>query len=897
MMGVSTYLLIFIFLSGVALLNLVRAQGQTGFISLDCGLPPNTNYVEPKTTLRFTSDAPYISSGQSKSLSSTYNEYLHQQYLHVRSFPQGRRNCYNISVQKNTNYLMRASFFYGNYDGLNQLPKFDLYFGDSFWKTVNFTDENLDTTIDSIHVTLNNHVQICLVNTNTGIPFISTLEFRPLPNNAYKTLTRSLLLYYRLDTGTISNQTYRFPSDIYDRFWPPFNWPEWTSISTTLMIDSTDDSYEPGSAVMGTAAVRIDTEKTLDIWWEPEDVNTQFYVYMHFAEVENLEAPQTRGFNINYNGSLWYGPLITEHLTTQTVYSISPLKTPKKKHLFSLIPIENSTHPPIINAMEIYSVIDMSELTSDQGDVDAITSIKSTYGIVKDWAGDPCVPRAYPWEGIDCTKTNETAPRILSLNLSSSGLTGEISQSIENLQMLEILDLSNNNLTGNIPDFLSSLSNLKVLKLDNNKLAGSVPSELLKKMDDGSLSLSFQGNPNLVCTSDSCKSKKKKTSIVIPIVASVGGFIGLVAVSIIVLLIVKSRKKQQNKTVVPKVDPSGPSRPNDQISDQFLETRRRQFTYSEVLRMTNHFERVLGKGGFGIVYYGTIDNTQVAVKMISQASGLGYQQFQAEVTLLLRVHHKNLTSLVGYMNEGDRLGLIYEFMAKGNLAEHLSETSSYVLSWQDRLRIALDAAQGLEYLHDGCKPPIIHRDVKTANILLTENFQAKLADFGLSKSFPVDANKTNNYMSTVVAGTPGYLDPDYYLSNRLTEKSDVYSFGVALLEIISCRPVISRSEENAHISKWVNSMVAQGDINGIMDERLGGSYDGNSVWKAVEVALNCVSGNSGRRPTMNHVVGELKSCLAMELERTPESGGFNSTNSVNMMSIVMDYSEATPMAR
>lgn len=125
----------------------------------------------------------------------------------------------------------------------------------------------------------------------------------------------------------------------------------------------------------------------------------------------------------------------------------------------------------------------------------------------------------------------------------------------------------------------------------------------------------------------------------------------------------------------------------------------------------------------------------------------------------------------------------------------------------------------------------------------------------------------------------------------------MYSFGVALLEIISCRPVISRSEENAHISKWVNSMVAQGDINGIMDERLGGSYDGNSVWKAVEVALNCVSGNSGRRPTMNHVVGELKSCLAMELERTPESGGFNSTNSVNMMSIVMDYSEATPMAR
>ncbi|XP_038898672.1 LRR receptor-like serine/threonine-protein kinase IOS1 [Benincasa hispida] len=891
-MDVSTYLL-FAFLSGLALVNLVQAQGQLGFISLDCGLPPNTNYIEPTTTLQFTSDAAYIKSGVSKSLSSNYNQFLYKQYHHVRSFPQGRRNCYDISVKKGTKYLMRASFFYGNYDGLSQLPKFNLYLGDSLWKMVNFTDENMDTTVDSIHVTLDNQVQICLVNTNTGTPFISSLEFRPLPNETYKVLTRSLLLSYRLDMGTTTNLTYRFPNDTYDRFWVPYNWGEWTSISSALTIDP--NTYEPGSIVMETAAIRIDTKKPLEIWWETEDENTQYYVYMHFAEVEKLQPNQTRGFNITYNGSVWYGPLIPDYLSTTTIFSQGPLPTPKKKHLFSLIPIENSTHPPIINAMEIYSAIDLLELTSDQGDVGAITSIKSTYGIVRDWEGDPCVPRAYPWEGIACTKTNGTVPRIVSLNLSSSGLAGEISQSIENLQMLQILDLSNNDLTGNIPDFLSNLSNLEVLKLDNNKLTGSVPSELLKRHDNGSLSLSVQGNPNLDCTSDSCKSSsKKKTSVVIPIVASIGGLILIIVVSIIILWIVKSRKKRRNETVVPKVDPSGT---NDQISDHLLETRRRQFTYSEVLRMTNNFERILGKGGFGMVYYGTIDDTQVAVKMLSQASGQGYQQFQAEVTLLLRVHHKNLTNLVGYLNEGDRLGLIYEFMAKGNLAEHLSETSSYVLSWQDRLRIAMDAAQGLEYLHDGCKPPIIHRDVKTTNILLTENFQAKLADFGLSKSFPVDGNKTNNYMSTIVAGTPGYLDPDYYLSNRLTEKSDVYSFGVALLEIISCRPVISRSEENVHISKWVNSMVAQGDINGIVDERLGGKYDANSVWKAVEVALSCVSGNSARRPTMNQVVAELKSCLAMELERTPESRGFDSTNSVNMMSIVMDYSEAAPMAR
>lgn len=119
---------------------------------------------------------------------------------------------------------------------------------------------------------------------------------------------------------------------------------------------------------MGTAAIRIDTKKPMEIWWEPEDENTQYYVYMHFAEVENLQANQSRGFNVTYNGSFWYGPLIPNYLSTITLYNRGPLPTPNKKHLFSFIQIENSTRPPIINAMEIYSVIDLSELTSDQGD-------------------------------------------------------------------------------------------------------------------------------------------------------------------------------------------------------------------------------------------------------------------------------------------------------------------------------------------------------------------------------------------------------------------------------------------------------------------------------------------------------------------------------------------------
>ncbi|XVF86738.1 hypothetical protein PTKIN_Ptkin18bG0066400 [Pterospermum kingtungense] len=188
-----------------------------------------------------------------------------------------------------------------------------------------------------------------------------------------------------------------------------------------------------------------------------------------------------------------------------------------------------------------------------------------------------------------------------------------------------------------------------------------------------------------------------------------------------------------------------------------LESRNRNFTYAEVLKMTNNFETVLGKGGFGTVYLGFLDNTHVAVKMLSESSAQGYKEFHAEIKLLMRVHHGNLTNLVGYCNEGSHLGLIYEYMANGNLKQHLSDRNAHTMSWEDRLRIATDAAQGLEYQHYGSNPPIVHRDVKSTNILVNENFQAKLADFGLSRIFPAEGGP---HVSTVVAGTPGYLDPE-----------------------------------------------------------------------------------------------------------------------------------------
>ncbi|KAL5755877.1 hypothetical protein ACOSQ2_020623 [Xanthoceras sorbifolium] len=238
----------------------------------------------------------------------------------------------------------------------------------------------------------------------------------------------------------------------------------------------------------------------------------------------------------------------------------------------------------------------------------------------------------------------------------------------------------------------------------------------------------------------------------------------------------------------------------------------------------------------------------------------------------MRVHHRNLTKLVGYCKEGSIMGLVYEYMVNGNLQQHLSDKNAIILSWENRLRIAVDAAQGLEYLHHGCKPSIIHRDIKSTNILLNENFEAKLADFGLSRMF---LTESDTHVSTVVAGTPGYLDPEYYATNWLNEKSDVYSFGIVLLELITSHPVIRKKEnENTHIIEWVNETLAKrNNIECVVNPGLiEGDFGILCVRKAVELALTCASHAPSKRPTMNEAVMQLKECLAMELDRKDQMG-------------------------
>ncbi|XP_034696437.1 senescence-induced receptor-like serine/threonine-protein kinase [Vitis riparia] len=778
----------FLFFGFLALLVLVHGQDQSGFISIDCGIAEGSDYKDNTTGLLYTSDAKFIDTGINGKISSKFRSAtLIPQLTNVRSFPEGAKNCYTLRPKhgKNNNYLIRAFFMYGNYDSKDQPPEFKLHLGVEEWDTVNFTHSDKIVRREIIHVPKTDDIYVCLANTGSGTPFISALELRPLDSSTYTTESGSLELFARVDVGTKTNETVRYKDDVFDRIWDPISWDYWDPINSSYVSSTlSNNEYKPPSNVMSTAVIPALDSISLEFYWDTDDPSQQFYVYMYFAEVEQLETGELREFNISLNGGSWRGPIVPEKMIPTTIWNTDSISAPGSLN-FSISKTDDSTRPPILNALEIYSVKQFLQSPTGQNEVDAIKKIKSVYKVMKSsWQGDPCIPRDYLWDGLICSDNGYDAPSIISL---------------------------------------------------------------------------LDGNPDL-CKTSSCKGK----NLIVPIVSC--------AVSVLVLLGVFAifwiyKRKQQQGVVVA-------SKPNDP-EEKIMRHNNRHVSYSEIVSITGNFQQVIGKGGFGKVYSGHLsDGTQVAVKMLSSPSTHGSKQCRTEAELLTRVHHRNLVSLLGYCDESPNMGLMYEYMANGNLQECLSGINASVLTWEQRLRIAIDAAQALEYLHNGCKPPIIHRDVKTANILLDEKLQAKVADFGLSRCLPPENGNclSGSNFSTAISGTPGYLDPEYYTSLMLDEKSDVYSFGIVLLELITGQlPIIKQGEESMlHIVQWVSPIIERGEIRDIVDQRLQGDFDISSVGKAIDIAMACVTYSSTTRPTMSHVLLELKGCLNIEIapERT-----------------------------
>ncbi|QHN75437.1 hypothetical protein S245_065043 [Arachis hypogaea] len=470
------------------------------------------------------------------------------------------------------------------------------------------------------------------------------------------------------------------------------------------------------------------------------------------------------------------------------------------------------------------------------------------------------------------------------LNLGHNKLIGNIPESFGGLKAIGVLDLSHNNLQGLIPASLGALSFLSDLDVSNNNLTGTIPT-------GGQLttfpSSRYENNSNLCgvplppCHGALNRNHaagfhawKKKQPIVTGIVIGLVFFVLFFVAFVLALYQVKKYhwKEEQREKYIESLPTSGSSSwklssiPEPlSINVATFEKPLRKLTFAHLLEATNGFsaETLIGSGGFGEVYKAKLkDGCVVAIKKLIHVTGQGDREFMAEMETIGKIKHRNLVPLLGYCKIGEERLLVYEYMKWGSLEAVLHDRARSKLDWGARKKIAIGSARGLAFLHHSCIPHIIHRDMKSSNILLDENFEARVSDFGMARL--VNALDTHLSVSTL-AGTPGYVPPEYYQSFRCTTKGDVYSYGVILLELLSGKRPIDSSEfgDDNNLVGWCKQLHKEKRSSEILDPHLikQASSEGE-LYQCLRIAFECLDERPYRRPTMIQVMAMFKEIQA-----------------------------------
>ncbi|KAI5063253.1 hypothetical protein GOP47_0021800 [Adiantum capillus-veneris] len=927
-------------------------KAQQGFVSVDCGTAKG--YTDTNGLVWISDNALDTIAGNATAVTPLEYAGVPAQFTTIRYFPGNQtKYCYVFSnkdhgVEQGSPYLVRASFWVGaalpyNTQVKNQV-KFKLLIDADEWDDVSIMlpQTGREEFKEIYVIAVKQTIDVCLAGKGIGldVPFISSLVLRPL----LKDMTSAKLMFeqargrpltymQRINYGAPSSETYISyqadgGGDPYDRVWKPDS--REPILSTTSLV-GTNVTDHPPLRVLQTAYERDDAfNLTFSL------PSSRFYHFaLYYAELStNVTMPGQRVFKLqvfNASSSL-FGEVTLDlfklnnnsRFNVYMTYTKFPLYVGIQGFLNLIFTKDgNSTYGPIVCGLELLQFFDHDmSLGTDDDEVHTLRNITSVFPSLGSWSGDPCLPYAYNW--LSCT--SDLQPYISNISLDRYDLGGQIPAEFEKfkalvrlslaenkftgsipdlrtLQYLQVLDLHGNYLTGPIPEFLAELPSLNTLILDNNNFSGEIPVKLLSKASSSGLKFSIAGNPNICdannsqefCKATASQEEEKNNGALVGGLAAVGAIAALAAIGALIFCVVRHKKK----TVVDTNGSSQQARIQDNRESVFPHTKlfgsssqAQEFLYSNVKAMTRNFERMIGKGGFGPVYHGVLQNGKVvAVKLLAKDSRQGEQEFINEVQLLSRVHHKNLVSLVGYCTES-QLVLVYEYMANGSLFDALKGKGPDLTAWRYRLHIAVDAAEGLDYLHRGCNPSIIHRDVKSSNILLDEEFVGRISDFGISKAKQHNTTTMtgDSQMFTVVQGSVGYLDPEYAKTNIANHSIDVYAFGVVLLELITGKPPMIQhmtgTGEYQHIILWAKPYIDRGDISSLIDPIVSRDFNISSMWKVIDIAMMCVEHDRKRRPNMSEIKLELQSALSIELQ----SNGFD-TSSTDPQTNFMDATD------
>ncbi|GLU13368.1 hypothetical protein SLE2022_300060 [Rubroshorea leprosula] len=841
---------------------LPSTHAQPGFLSIACCA--DSNYTD--NNLQWIPDDGWFPDRRGCRTIRRTNGYKKARVFDLESSPM----CYTLTTIRDREYLVRGSFS-GNTETAGPGSSFQVVVGKT---VVGEVDSTVDSVVEGIFRATDEAVDFCLVQEN-GDVYISSLELRRVDGLglAEGDPSRILKVVDRIDLGGSSAEI-RYPEDRYDRVWKPASSPESEASANVSVHNATTTVPLEVLHTAVTKPTRLD--------FSHSNLDTGYFNYsiiLYFLELNETVSVGKRVFDIYINKEKRVEKF--DILADGSNYKEVTLSVRANRSLnFSLVKVPNGFDlGPICNGYEIFQVqpwvqpVDPGDVTmmgegkqrllkSDQVDNWAVmrwvryelwTFNQEIKILTENWTGNPCPNR---WEGVVCDNSNDTTFKITALDLSSKGFYGPIPSNITNLTDLEYLNLSCNYFNGTIPTFLLNSSLKSVFVGCNPLLNTSFPTE----------------SPNLVIDDNNtmcqCKSEKQGHGFAIGMATS--GFI--VFIVLLGTVFCCRRKKLIAQGIFDEKQHPMKSNPVYNISsmdDVIIKPISKQietFTLEYIETVTQKYKTVIGEGGFGLVYQGTLlGGEDVAVKVLSATSTQGTREFDNELNLLSAIRHENLVPLLGYCRENDQQILVYPFMSNGSLQDRLygEAAKRKILDWPTRLSIALGAGRGLMYLHTFARGCVIHRDVKSSNILLDHSMCAKVADFGFSKYAPQEGDTG---VSLEVRGTAGYLDPEYYSTQQLSAKSDVYSFGVVLLEIVSGRePLnIKGPRKEWSLVEWAKHFIRESRIEEIVDRNIKGLYHAEAMWRVVEVALTCTEPLSANRPCMDDIVRELEDALIIE---------------------------------